>query len=357
MAGTVFIRTCVLNCVCLAVLLTGCTIPNGGSRNNSVNATADTATNATPKLKLKNPSNLHLTYAKWQEQIGNLKEARESYEFVLGEEPKSADAILGLARLDQLAGHTRAAEQGFLQALKAYPKNPHVLHTVGQFYVAQDRWDEAVKLLNTAMKSAPADKMIRYHLAVALAQTGDVDSAKPHFEKIVGDAEAHYNIGLLLYERGQLESSKKHFLQAVIKNPELEQAQFWFDEVRQEQDAKFILTGSNNLKGAQPRYEELPPPPSSVSNNPDPDRRDTTPIAQNQSQNTNVFRNSQSLSQSAAAQQEYPAAGNRFLPPSVDRTPPRKKSFISQSQTASPPTLTPEQSEQRKNQVRLSNGH
>ena len=53
--------------------------------------------------QLKDPEALHLAYGKFQEQVGQSSEARKSYEAALRDDPQSVDAVLGLARLDQLA--------------------------------------------------------------------------------------------------------------------------------------------------------------------------------------------------------------------------------------------------------------
>ncbi|HID21652.1 MAG TPA: tetratricopeptide repeat protein, partial [Planctomycetaceae bacterium] len=193
---------------------------------------------------VKHPEKLHLAYAKLQEQLGNLAEARKSYEVVLGEKPKSVDAVLGLARLDQLAGRDHEAEQGFQRALDLAPNDPEVLDTVGQFFAGRKQWDRAVELLQQAVAASPADATIRQHLAIALAHRGDVPAALAHFTKTVGDAAAHYNVAVILYEEGQVDEAETHLLQAVIKKPDLHEAQVWLDEIRREREAERLAAGA-----------------------------------------------------------------------------------------------------------------
>lgn len=190
------------------------------------------------------PVRLPLAYARWQEQLGNLTEAKSSYERVLDNDPKSTDAIIGLARIDQLSGRVFEAEQGFHQALKLRPQDPVVMDALGQFYASQERWPDAVAMLQKASQQAPTDTSYRYHLAVAMARSGDIEGARPHFSKTVGDAEAHYNVGYILYEKGQLEQAEQEFLQAILKKPQLEQAQAMYDDVRAEREDLQIAGGS-----------------------------------------------------------------------------------------------------------------
>lgn len=229
--------------VCLSLAAAGCA-SGGGSEwalwKSNAPGQAD--------VKLKDPAKTHLAYGKWQEQLGKLADARRSYERVLGEDPDSIEAVLGLARLDQLGGRTQEAELGFKKALKLKPNDPHALDALGQFYAAQQRWPEAIEALNAAMLAAPAESTYRFHLAVALAQSGDVESAMPHFVKTVGEAEARYNIGYILHQKGDLDGARRQYLQAVTLRPDLRQAQEMLDELVRDQQDKLLAEGSQPLQ-------------------------------------------------------------------------------------------------------------
>jgi len=77
---------------------------------------------------------------------------------------------------------------------------------------------------------SPDETILRYHLAAALAHSGNVEAAMPHFQQSVGDAAAHYNIGVILY-RNALQASREKFLEALEKNPDLKEAELWLNEV------------------------------------------------------------------------------------------------------------------------------
>lgn len=191
---------------------------------------------STASSELKNPKNTHFWYARWQESIGNFEEARKSYQVVLGEDKKSVDAVIGLARIDQLSGRTREAEMGFEKALRMKPGEPKVLDAVGQFYASEKRWSEAVAKLNEAMLADPLKPEYQHHLAVALARSGNVEAAMPHFVKTVGDAQAHYNIGFILKEQGRLAEAEARLEQAVALEPELTEAQTLLTELKRKLD-------------------------------------------------------------------------------------------------------------------------
>lgn len=213
-----------------------------------------------PLPSLKDTTDISLAYARWMEDVGNLVEARRKYTEVTDAKPKNIEAILGLARVDQLSGRPHEAEQGFLKALKLDENSAVAMHALGQFYASQDRWTEAVTQLNKAMLSAPTEKKYRYDLAVAMVHTGDVNAALPHFVRTVGDAEAHYNVGLILHEEGKLREAESQMLLAVTKKPQLHEAQYWLDEIRREQET--VLASHTTSAESAPRVSPAGAPQS-----------------------------------------------------------------------------------------------
>jgi len=239
----------ILACSVLGLLLTGCTatqFKNPFAKNSSQNA----AQFAKGRKTLKNPQKVYLAYAKVQEQTGNVKDARASYHAVLEEDPQSVDAMLGLARLDHLAGRTEKAEFSFQRALKLRKNDPNTLDAIGQFYASQKEWNKAVKHLNQAALASPKEPLYRYHLAVALARSGDIDAAMPHFVKTVGDAQAHYNIGFIMQEEGRTSEAAQQYQIALSKKPDLLAARNKLAELQQ---GDVVLTNAQT-----PQFRQTP---------------------------------------------------------------------------------------------------
>lgn len=173
---------------------------------------------------LSDPARLHLKYARWRESVGDSADARKSYEFALENDAKSVDAILGLARLDQLANRTSDAEVNFRRAYKLRPDSAQTQHALGQFLVAEQQWQEGLPLLKSAMENDLENKSYRYRYGLALVQSGDIDKGFPHLAKSVGTAEAHYNVGYVLNEQGRSDLAVTRFQQALNLKPTLEPA-------------------------------------------------------------------------------------------------------------------------------------
>lgn len=169
----------------------------------------------------KHPEHVHVAYARWQEQQKQLPQARESYQKALEIDPKSIDALLGISRLEQLAGRHAEAEKQLQRAQKLRPKDPLVHAAWGEFYATQQQWGPAVKKYRDAIELAPDEPLYKHQLAVILGKSGDWDGALSAFKTIVTPGEAHYNIGYLQHQQGLLVEAEGHLQQAVQAKPDL----------------------------------------------------------------------------------------------------------------------------------------
>jgi len=189
----------------------------------------------------KHPEHVHLAYGRWQEQQKQLPQARESYQKALDLDPKSVDALLGLSRLEQLAGRNADAEKHLQKAQKLRPKSPLVHAAWAEYYAAQQQWGPAVKKYRDAIELAPDEPLFKHQLAVILGKSGDWDGAYTTFETIVTSGEAHYNIGYLLHQQGQLVEAERHLRLAVEAKPDLGLAVGLLAKIQKERSSKQTL--------------------------------------------------------------------------------------------------------------------
>lgn len=175
--------------------------------------------------KVKDPTKIHLAHAAWQEQSGNLVEARKHYLKVLEKKPKDTESMLGLARIDRAYGRESEADAQLNKTLKAHPKDPKVLVAIGQVHESKEEWPEALLMMKAAHEAAPYETIYEYHLAVVEARIGEIPSAIEHFTRSVGEAQAHYNVGYILNEQGRKTEAEFHLMKALKLKPDLKQAE------------------------------------------------------------------------------------------------------------------------------------
>jgi tetratricopeptide (TPR) repeat protein len=202
---------------------------------------------------LKDPASLHLAYGRFEEQVGQSAEARKSYEKALAENPHTVEAVLGLARLDQLADKPKEAEAGFQRALRIKPNDPAVMAACGQFYASQKRYPEAFRLLNSAIAAAPNVAIYKHQLAVAETRSGDINAGLAVFSQLVGPDKAHYNVAYLLSQEGRTDAAAQECRAALAINPKFEPARTMLDQMQGRQLAGDPRGMNRPMPAGQPR--------------------------------------------------------------------------------------------------------
>lgn len=158
-------------------------------------------------------------------------------------------------------------ESGFplRAAVERISDDEKALQRLANAYGSERRWEDAVTVLQAARRHAPKNATVQYNFAVALAQSGKIDAARPHFVATIGEAAADYNLGLILYEQGRLDESESRFTAALRHQPNFPAARTWLNEVHKEQQAvknlaaMKVLTNGNYRPQAVKRVAGIRP--------------------------------------------------------------------------------------------------
>ena len=112
-----------------------------------------------------------------QARQGMLVAARTGYEALLKDAPDDADVLNNLANVLLLEKSPQAVAVAE-RALAAAPGSTAIIDTLGWALLQNGQPDRALQLLRDARLREPGNPVVRYHLAVALAQTGRTAEAK-----------------------------------------------------------------------------------------------------------------------------------------------------------------------------------
>lgn len=123
---------------------------------------------------------------------GNFAMARGSYENILKNSPNDVEVLNNLANVLLNLKNPDAVKIAE-QALARDPKNPNVIDTLGWALFQFGQTDRALQLLRDARLRDPANAVMRYHLAVVLAQTGRTQEAKDELELALKPGRAFEN--------------------------------------------------------------------------------------------------------------------------------------------------------------------
>ena len=121
------------------------------------------------------------------------------------------------------------------------PEHPDVLINLSGAYVLQRKWNQAVKVLDAAVKLHPYNAMLWMNLGAA--HLGRLETAGPRQQDkaimayqraLQANPEApnvHYHLGLIYKERGELSRASAFFQRALEVNPADDDARLWLDRL------------------------------------------------------------------------------------------------------------------------------
>lgn len=126
----------------------------------------------------------HLYLADGSLRANNHKKAIEHYEALLQKQPDNVVVLNNLAWAYQQTKDARALPTAE-RAYKLKADNAAVADTLGWILYEQNSLPRAVEVLQGAVRMAPAAMEIRFHLAQALAKSGDKTGARRELEQLL----------------------------------------------------------------------------------------------------------------------------------------------------------------------------
>jgi tetratricopeptide (TPR) repeat protein len=156
------------------------------------------------KLAKLNPQQPDYTVllARAKQEVGDREGAAEAYRSVLSANPGNLDALQGLANLLLQQNRPEAAlsllQDTLKQAQQANPNQPSTIDTpsvqliLGQVYVAQQKYDEAIGIYDQISKLDPKDFRPLLAKAIVLKNQGKTEEAYPLLQTAAELAPAQY---------------------------------------------------------------------------------------------------------------------------------------------------------------------
>jgi len=208
----------------------------------------------------------HLSSGSLFYQRGYLEQAEISFRQALQDDPASAEALYGIGSVYLNQNKNAAAREmfercvalranypdtlpdawnnlgvlatregaidssigNFQQALTINPRHLLSLDNLGNAYRLQKRWDEARKVLESALEVAPDDPEANYSLGMVYAQTDNTAQAYEHLQRALKARpvypEALNNLGILYLVTRRRDEAVKSFEQCIRVSPGFDQA-------------------------------------------------------------------------------------------------------------------------------------
>jgi len=126
--------------------------------------------------------------------------------------PSSAQVLTWLGFQLQFAGRYEEAKQQLEQAIILDPKFPMALQVLGEVFLKEEDYKEAIKWLKRADEKLPGDTDTLLSLARAQAESGDTTQALQTLQRAItkNDPRVHFQLSRLYYRLGDEAKAKEH---------------------------------------------------------------------------------------------------------------------------------------------------
>jgi tetratricopeptide (TPR) repeat protein len=151
-----------------------------------------------------------------------IPEAKAAFERVLQLNPNDAKAENNLGLVLESEAHPAEAIEAYKQAIawqeNSEPRNEQPYLNLGGLLLDQDRAEEALPLLEEAVRLAPANSLCRMKLGMAYLRTSRLDKAQIQLEEAARldpeNAAIHFQLGKLYKQMHSMERARKEFARA-----------------------------------------------------------------------------------------------------------------------------------------------
>ena len=156
---------------------------------------------------------------------GNASEAEAAFRRAIEINPRQGLIYLDLARLQELAGQTAAADESIRLALTNRVLTVDFLSRLGGACMDRKWFAEALSSLEMALELDPAGAALRIQAGRCAAELGETERARQYYLQAVELApdrgEGHFMLGLSYGLAGDTEGAVRHFEEAVRLMPDV----------------------------------------------------------------------------------------------------------------------------------------
>ena len=164
------------------------------------------------------------------DEKGDNAGAVQQFRAAVAANPKEENVHFALAYLLWSQKRYSEAIPEFKAELENDQKNYQAMIYLGNTYVQLNQFDDARKLLETAVQYMPDVPLIHLDLGIIYMETGDHDAAIREFTKTVAlqpdNVTAHFRLGTLYRSIGKRDEAKAEFAKASALNKKTDESQY-----------------------------------------------------------------------------------------------------------------------------------
>jgi tetratricopeptide (TPR) repeat protein len=137
--------------------------------------------------------------------------------------PSNPDLLYDFALLAEKTGHLDVMEKSLREVIQQAPDNHHAYNALGYSLAERNvRLQEALELIDKALKMAPGDPFIMDSMGWVLYRLGNLNAAEAQLRQayaLRNDPEIAVHLGEVLWQKGQKADAQKLWREARAKDP------------------------------------------------------------------------------------------------------------------------------------------
>lgn len=153
-------------------------------------------------------------------EIGQLPQAENS----------SIEVLFQQALNAHHTGDIKYARDVYEYILSLQPEHVEAIHALGLLATELQQWDTAIAWIQKALSIQPNSARFHLHLANAFKNINQFEFALTHYQAALRlnphYAEVHNNLASLFYRQNQLDRARQHYVQAIDLKPDYLDAHF-----------------------------------------------------------------------------------------------------------------------------------
>jgi len=166
----------------------------------------------------------HLSAGPLLEKQNRFADAEQEYKQVLGLDPKSSDALTGLANIYMRGRRFPEAEDVLHKLLALHPDDAPAHMQLGRILAAAGKNADAMAEMQAGLKLAPGDAGLEKDLADLYASAGKLEQAQALYQSLLlargNDADLHAGLGHVFLKQRKFPEAEKEFLAVVKLKPD-----------------------------------------------------------------------------------------------------------------------------------------
>jgi tetratricopeptide (TPR) repeat protein len=156
-------------------------------------------------------------------ELGRKADAKAQFDLVLKDDPKSVQALIGMANILIDEGNSEDVVALCKRTLTLDERNPQAYTLLGEVHAGLGKPAEALSYFEKALEIQPKLTQNRLNLAGSLVEVESYDRAEKLLNEITRDFPrfplAHFNLGLLYEAQGRFEEARKAYEEEVSSYP------------------------------------------------------------------------------------------------------------------------------------------